>query len=138
MRPMPRPAFAAAELAFSGAVSFNSAKEGNPMTTMTDDARGQAAVMSEMRSAAVSIIREHIEDLETHEIDQLIFQAFPRITPVDMAAACGAYLAEAKQVAQQHQAELAAFSAWIDEQVALGRPESELTFGAFVRARFTN
>jgi hypothetical protein len=52
--------------------------------------------MSEMRRAAVSIIREHIEDLETHEIDQLIFQAFPRITPVDMAAIWGEYLEEAK------------------------------------------
>jgi len=49
--------------------------------------------MSEMRNAAVSIIREHIEDLETHQIDELIFRAFPRITPVDMAAAWGAYVA---------------------------------------------
>ena len=86
----------------------------------------------------IAIIEEHIEDLETHEIDKLIFQAFPRITPVDMAAAWRAYVAWAKQDVEEHEAELAAFSAWADEQEAQGRPKSELTYGAFVRARFTN
>jgi hypothetical protein len=94
--------------------------------------------MSEMRSAAVSIISEHIEDLETHEIDELIFQAFPRITPTDMQAIWGEYLEEAKIEAARATAEAELFSAWAAEQTAKGRPEGELTYGAFVRARFTN
>jgi hypothetical protein len=46
---------------------------------------------AEMQTA-VAIIREHIEQLETHKIDALIFQALPRITPVDIAAIWGEYV----------------------------------------------
>jgi len=86
---------------------------------------------------AVAIIREHIEQLETHEIDALIFQALPRITPVDMAAIWGEYL-RAKEDLRRHERETELFLAWVSEQEAKGRPESELIFGNFARERFAN
>jgi hypothetical protein len=58
---------------------------------MRCSAAGGEMTEAEKRTA-VAIIREHIEQRETHEIDALISQALPRITPVDMAAIWEEYL----------------------------------------------
>jgi hypothetical protein len=71
-------------------------------------------------------------------VDAAVYRAFPRITPAEEAAAWRAYVTWAKQDAAEHEAEAAAFSAWVDEQKAKGRPESELVYGAFVEARYAH
>jgi hypothetical protein len=92
---------------------------------------------AEMQTA-VAIIRENIEHLETQKIDALIFQALPRITPVDMATIWGKYLTWAKEDVRRHERETELFLAWVSEQEAKGRPESELIFGNFFRERVAN
>ena len=67
---------------------------------------------AEMQTA-VAIIRENIEHLETQKIDALIFQALPRITPVDIAAIWGEYVTWAKEDLRRHERETELFLAWV-------------------------
>ena len=57
---------------------------------------------------------------------------------MDIAAIWGEYVTWAKEDLRRHERETELFLAWVSEQEAKGRPESELIFGNFVRERFAN
>ena len=65
----------------------------------------QIAHWSRRRGAGLSVARP--------AIDAQIFQALPRITPVDIAAIWGEYVTWAKEDLRRHERETELFLAWV-------------------------